>query len=192
MPATTAAPSTTTREQHGVTGLPEPPAAGSRFRRLDRAGARARGRRHAGADAAARPRPLERLRHRRPGRPRLRPRRRARQAIEEARTAGRPPERLLLEQGAIDADQLSRAVAERYGLDHIDLSRLSGRHGGREPDPGQHGAPLQGAAGRLRRHADPARRDGRPGQRARRRRHPDRHRRSTAASRSPPRRTSRR
>jgi type IV pilus assembly protein PilB len=47
---------------------------------------------------------------------------RARQAIEEARTAGRPPERLLLEQGAISADQLSRAVAERYGLDHIDLS----------------------------------------------------------------------
>ena len=47
---------------------------------------------------------------------------RARQAIEEARTAGRPPERLLLEQGAITADQLSRAVAERYGLDHIDLS----------------------------------------------------------------------
>jgi type IV pilus assembly protein PilB len=47
---------------------------------------------------------------------------RARQAIEAARTAGRPPERLLLEQGAVDADQLSRAVAERYGLDHIDLS----------------------------------------------------------------------
>jgi len=46
---------------------------------------------------------------------------RARQAIEEARTAGMPPERLLLDQGAIDADQLSRAVAERYGLDHIDL-----------------------------------------------------------------------
>ncbi|HKT83299.1 MAG TPA: ATPase, T2SS/T4P/T4SS family [Solirubrobacterales bacterium] len=47
---------------------------------------------------------------------------RARQAIEEARTAGRPPERLLLEQGAINADQLSRAVAERYGLDHVDLA----------------------------------------------------------------------
>jgi len=47
---------------------------------------------------------------------------RAQQAIEEARTAGRPPEQLLLEQGAISAEQLSRAVAERYGLDHIDLS----------------------------------------------------------------------
>jgi type IV pilus assembly protein PilB len=47
---------------------------------------------------------------------------RARQAIEEARTAGRPPERLLVEQGAITADQLSRALAERYGLDHVDLT----------------------------------------------------------------------
>ena len=46
----------------------------------------------------------------------------ARQAIEAARTAARPPERLLIEQGAISADQLSRAVAERYGLDHVDLS----------------------------------------------------------------------
>jgi type IV pilus assembly protein PilB len=47
---------------------------------------------------------------------------RARQAIDEARTAGRPPERLLLEQGAISADQFSRALAERYGLDHVDLT----------------------------------------------------------------------
>jgi type IV pilus assembly protein PilB len=47
---------------------------------------------------------------------------RARHAIEEARTAGSPPEQLLLGQGAIDADQLSRAVAERYGLDHVDLA----------------------------------------------------------------------
>jgi type IV pilus assembly protein PilB len=47
---------------------------------------------------------------------------RAREAIEEARTAGQPPERLLLERGVVTADQFSRAVAERYGLDHIDLS----------------------------------------------------------------------
>jgi type IV pilus assembly protein PilB len=47
---------------------------------------------------------------------------RARQAIEEARTAGKPPERLLVEQGAISADQFSRAIAERYGLDHVDLT----------------------------------------------------------------------
>jgi type IV pilus assembly protein PilB len=47
---------------------------------------------------------------------------RAREAIEEARTAGQPPERLLLERGVVNAEQFSRAVAERYGLDHIDLS----------------------------------------------------------------------
>jgi type IV pilus assembly protein PilB len=47
---------------------------------------------------------------------------RARQAIEEARVAGKPPERLLLEQGAVTPDQFSRAVAERYGLDHLDLT----------------------------------------------------------------------
>jgi type IV pilus assembly protein PilB len=47
---------------------------------------------------------------------------RARQAIEEGRTSGRPAERLLLEQGAISADQFSRALAERYGLDHVDLT----------------------------------------------------------------------
>ena len=47
---------------------------------------------------------------------------RARLAIEEARTAALPPEELLLQQGAVTADQLSRAVAERYGLEHVDLS----------------------------------------------------------------------
>ena len=47
---------------------------------------------------------------------------RAREAIEAARTAAKPPERLLLEQGAVTGDQLSRAIAERYGLDHVDLS----------------------------------------------------------------------
>ena len=46
----------------------------------------------------------------------------ARTAIEASRTAGQPPERLMIEQGSITADQLSRAVAERYGLDHVDLS----------------------------------------------------------------------
>jgi len=44
------------------------------------------------------------------------------QAIEQARTAARAPEEILLEQSAINAEQLSRATAERYGLDYIDLS----------------------------------------------------------------------
>ena len=43
-------------------------------------------------------------------------------AVAESRLAGRPPERILLEQGAIDARQLSLATAERYGLDHVDLT----------------------------------------------------------------------
>ncbi|WP_205697936.1 GspE/PulE family protein [Conexibacter sp. SYSU D00693] len=43
-------------------------------------------------------------------------------AIDEARSAGTTPERLLLEQGHINQDQLARAVAERHGLDHLDLS----------------------------------------------------------------------
>jgi type IV pilus assembly protein PilB len=46
---------------------------------------------------------------------------RAQRAIEESRTAGIPAERVLLEEKAITAVQLSRAVAERYGLDHLDL-----------------------------------------------------------------------
>jgi type IV pilus assembly protein PilB len=46
-------------------------------------------------------------------------------AIEAARTAGRTPESLLLEQGAINDEQLSRATAERYGLDHVDLAVYS-------------------------------------------------------------------
>jgi type IV pilus assembly protein PilB len=45
-------------------------------------------------------------------------------AVNEARTAGRPPEHLLIEQGAITSDQLSRAVAERYGLYHVDLNEF--------------------------------------------------------------------
>ncbi len=43
-------------------------------------------------------------------------------AISESRAAGRSPEEFLREQGEIDSDQLSRAVAERYGLDYVDLN----------------------------------------------------------------------
>jgi type IV pilus assembly protein PilB len=47
------------------------------------------------------------------------------QAITQSRAAGRRPEELLTEQGAIDSEQLSRATAERYGLDYIDLALFS-------------------------------------------------------------------
>jgi len=43
--------------------------------------------------------------------------------IEEARVAGRSPEELLRDHKVVDGDQLSRAIAERYGLDHLDLNR---------------------------------------------------------------------
>ncbi len=42
-------------------------------------------------------------------------------AIETSRTSGTAPERILMDQGAITADGLARALAERYGLDHLDL-----------------------------------------------------------------------
>jgi type IV pilus assembly protein PilB len=44
------------------------------------------------------------------------------QAIAEARAAGRSPETLMVEQHLLTPDQISRAVAERYGLDHVDLN----------------------------------------------------------------------
>ena len=47
---------------------------------------------------------------------------RVEQVVAEARSAGRSPEVLMVEQGLLETDQLSRAVAERYGLDHVDLS----------------------------------------------------------------------
>jgi type IV pilus assembly protein PilB len=42
-------------------------------------------------------------------------------AVEESRTAGVAPERVLLERRIVTSEQLSRAIAERYGLDHLDL-----------------------------------------------------------------------
>jgi type IV pilus assembly protein PilB len=43
-------------------------------------------------------------------------------AIETAREAGTTPEAVLLEQGALSQDHLSRAIAARHGLDHLDLT----------------------------------------------------------------------
>jgi type IV pilus assembly protein PilB len=44
------------------------------------------------------------------------------QAIATARTSSQTPERVLLDAGGLTQQQLSRAVAERYGLDHLDLA----------------------------------------------------------------------
>jgi type IV pilus assembly protein PilB len=43
------------------------------------------------------------------------------QAVRRAEEGGSLPERLLVADGALSENQLARAVAERFGLDHIDL-----------------------------------------------------------------------
>jgi type IV pilus assembly protein PilB len=43
-------------------------------------------------------------------------------AIEAAKTSGGTPEAALVSEGRITDEQLSRAIAERYGLDHVDLA----------------------------------------------------------------------
>jgi hypothetical protein len=51
--------------------------------------------------------------------------RQAEQAVEAARHPGQTPEKVLLESGTISEDQVARALAERYGLDHIDLTEFA-------------------------------------------------------------------
>jgi type IV pilus assembly protein PilB len=50
---------------------------------------------------------------------------RVQKAIEDARLAGVTPEQLLVQQHAVTGEQLARAIADRYGLDHLDLSAFS-------------------------------------------------------------------
>jgi type IV pilus assembly protein PilB len=47
------------------------------------------------------------------------------EAVESSRGLGTTPERVLLDAGALTHDGLSRALAERYGLDHLDLGSFS-------------------------------------------------------------------
>ena len=47
---------------------------------------------------------------------------RAEQARQEGRTRGVPAEKVLVEGGTITQDQLARAIAERHGIDHLDLN----------------------------------------------------------------------
>ena len=46
-------------------------------------------------------------------------------ALETSRISGTTPERVLLDSGALSQDALARALAERYGLDHLDLGLFS-------------------------------------------------------------------
>jgi type IV pilus assembly protein PilB len=43
-------------------------------------------------------------------------------AVEESRSTGESPEEVLLKSSSLSADQLARATAERFGLDHVDLT----------------------------------------------------------------------
>ncbi|HWX95809.1 MAG TPA: ATPase, T2SS/T4P/T4SS family, partial [Solirubrobacteraceae bacterium] len=47
------------------------------------------------------------------------------EALETSRSLGTTPERVLVEKGALTQDGLARALAERYGLDHLDLGVFS-------------------------------------------------------------------
>jgi type IV pilus assembly protein PilB len=46
-------------------------------------------------------------------------------ALEVSRSSGITPERVLLDRGMLTHDGLARALAERYGLDHLDLGIFS-------------------------------------------------------------------
>jgi type IV pilus assembly protein PilB len=47
------------------------------------------------------------------------------EAIATSRSSGMTPEKTLVEEGALSHDGLARALAERYGLDHLDLGVFS-------------------------------------------------------------------
>ena len=47
---------------------------------------------------------------------------RVKAAVGEGRESGRTPEHVLLESGALTPEQLARALAERFGLEHVDLA----------------------------------------------------------------------
>jgi type IV pilus assembly protein PilB len=53
------------------------------------------------------------------------PRQRVEEAIATSRSTGTTPERTLVEEGTLSHDGLARALAERYGLDHLDLGVFS-------------------------------------------------------------------
>jgi type IV pilus assembly protein PilB len=45
-------------------------------------------------------------------------------AVGEGKETGRSPEQVLLESGALTRDQLARALAQRFGLHHVDLDKF--------------------------------------------------------------------
>jgi type IV pilus assembly protein PilB len=44
--------------------------------------------------------------------------------LEQSRASGTSPDKMLVDSGGISQEQLARAVAERHGLDHVDLTQF--------------------------------------------------------------------
>jgi len=95
--------------------------------------------------------------------------RRAELAAHEAETTGRTTEEVLLESRALSGEAYARAVAERAGLDHVDLSLFRADLAAVNLIPVAT-APALGRARRLRRVGSLARRHGEPAEPARARR----------------------
>ncbi len=89
-------------------------------------------------------------------------RQRADAAIEESRRTGTEPERILRTAHAVTADQLTRAVAERLGIDFVDLSVSKADLAAAKHDQRRGRQALRGRTDRLRRGRATADRHGRP------------------------------
>ena len=98
------------------------------------------------------------------------------EAVAAARAQGRPTGLVLVERGILRHDQLARVVAERFGLDFVDLAVFDLDMGAVNLISADDRQALPGGAGRLHRRRRAAAGDGQPDERAddRRRRHDDR------------------
>ncbi len=107
-------------------------------------------------------------------------------AVAEQSRSGKPLGRLLIEQGTISEAELVRTLARQVGLEFVDLNDGHDRRFGRGARHRIARPPLPGDPGRLGR-GQARRRDGRPVERVRGRRHPRPRRRRGHARSSPPR-----
>ena len=105
-------------------------------------------------------------------------------AVELARRSGELTGEVLINSGVITAEQLSRALAERHGLEYIDFSVFTPDMGAANLIDANAAKRYSGGPGRLPRRAHAARRDGRPGEHPRDRRHLDDDRATTSIVRS--------
>ena len=95
------------------------------------------------------------------------------EAVASARAQGRPTGLVLVEQGVLRHDQLARVVAERFGLDYIDLAVYDLDMGAVNLLSAEAAKRYQAVPGRLHRRRGAAAGDGRSHERADDRRHRD-------------------